>query len=85
MPSVTWRRGTNTEMSPDEVQQDGNTLIIYPVKKSDKGVYICVADNGVGKPAVRNVSLDVEFLPKVQGGGQVNVLIDKLALKFETQ
>ena len=32
---------------------------IHSVKKEDRGTYFCVADNGVGKPAKRNVALAV--------------------------
>ena len=34
---------------------------IHSVKKEDRGTYFCVADNGVGKPAKRNVALEVPF------------------------
>ena len=37
----------------------GNTLKIHTVKKEDRGTYFCVADNGVGKPAKRNIALEV--------------------------
>ncbi len=39
----------------------GNTMKIHSVKKEDRGTYFCVADNGVGKPAKRNVALEVHF------------------------
>jgi len=77
-PSVTWHKGTTYELTSEELPQDGNRLIIYPVKKADRGIYYCVADNGVGTPAIRNVSLDVEFFPMVQGGGQVNHYVKQL-------
>ena len=45
---------------------------IHSVKKEDRGTYYCVADNGVGKPAQRNVAVEVEFPPSVDGGGVVS-------------
>jgi neuronal growth regulator 1 len=45
----------------------GNTLKIHTVKKEDRGTYFCVADNGVGKPAKRNIALEVHT---VQGVAQ---------------
>ena len=52
-------------------QYRGNILKIHSVKKEDRGTYYCVADNGVGKSARRNVAVEVEFPPDVQGGGPV--------------
>ena len=45
---------------------------IHSVKKEDRGTYYCVADNGVGKPAQRNVAVEVEFPPSMDGGGDVS-------------
>ena len=52
-------------------QYRGNVLTINSVKKEDRGTYYCVADNGIGKPAQRNVAVEVEFPPSVEGGGQI--------------
>ncbi len=52
-------------------QYRGNILKIHSVKKEDRGTYYCVADNGIGKSARRNVAVEVEFPPDIQGGGQV--------------
>lgn len=38
----------------------GNILVIPSVKKEYRGTYYCVADNGVGKGARRNVNVEVE-------------------------
>ena len=37
---------------------------IHSVKKEDRGTYFCVADNGVGKAAKRNVALEVREAAK---------------------
>ena len=54
------------------LQYRGNVLKIHSVKKEDRGTYYCVADNGVGKPAQRNVAVEVEFPPSMDGGGDVS-------------
>ena len=41
---------------------------IHSVKKEDRGTYYCVADNGIGKPAQRNVAVEVKFPPTVEVG-----------------
>jgi neuronal growth regulator 1 len=43
----------------------GNILKIHSVKKEDRGTYYCVADNDIGKPARKNVAVEVEFPPSV--------------------
>ena len=47
------------------IKYKGNVLTIHSVKKEDRGTYYCVADNGIGKPARRNVAVEVEFPPSV--------------------
>lgn len=66
MPSVAWRRENNAILPTGGVQYRGNVLKIHSVKKEDRGTYYCVADNGVGKPARRNVAVEVEFPPTVE-------------------
>lgn len=43
----------------------GNVLKIDVVKKEDRGTYYCVAENGVGRGARRNVAVEVEFAPVI--------------------
>ena len=70
-PSVSWRRQNNAILPTGGIQYRGNILTINSVKKEDRGTYYCVADNKIGKPAQRNVAVEVEFPPSVQGGGQI--------------
>ena len=64
-PLVSWRRENNAILPTGGIVYRGNVLKIHSVKKEDRGTYYCVADNGVGKPARRNVAVDVEFKPVV--------------------
>lgn len=43
----------------------GNILKINAARKEDRGLYYCIADNGVENPDRRSVSLEVEFPPKI--------------------
>jgi len=70
-PSVSWRRQNNAILPTGGIQYRGNVLKIHSVKKEDRGTYYCVADNGIGKPAQRNVAVEVEFPPTVEGGGNI--------------
>ena len=38
---------------------------ISNVRKEDRGTYYCVAENGVGKGARRNIAVEVEFAPVI--------------------
>jgi len=64
-PRVEWRRENNAILPTGGIIYRGNTMKIHSVKKEDRGTYFCVADNGVGKPAKRNVALAVEFPPNI--------------------
>jgi hypothetical protein len=39
--------------------QDGSILQIIGVYKRDEGVYTCIADNGIGRPATLDITLAV--------------------------
>lgn len=43
----------------------GNTLKISTIRKEDRGTYYCVAENGVGRGARRNINVEVEFAPVI--------------------
>jgi hypothetical protein len=43
----------------------GNVLKISGIHKEDRGTYYCVAENGVGKGARRNIAVEVEFAPVI--------------------
>jgi len=43
----------------------GNTLKISAIRKEDRGTYYCVAENGVGRGARRNINVEVEFAPVI--------------------
>lgn len=44
---------------------NGTVLKINEVSKQDRGLYYCIADNGIGQPARRSVNFEVEFPPKI--------------------
>ncbi|CAB3257431.1 unnamed protein product [Arctia plantaginis] len=64
-PKISWRRENNAILPTGGSIYRGNTLKINQVHKEDRGTYYCVAENGVGKGARRNINLEVEFAPVV--------------------
>ena len=74
VPTVYWRRGGNAILQNGDILLRGNILRIQNAKKDDRGTYYCMAENGVGQPARKDVEVEVEFAPDIQGGGgQVSV------------
>lgn len=65
MPKISWRRENNGLLPTGGVVEKGNTITIYNATKDDRGIYFCIADNGVGKPARRSVGVEIEFPPQV--------------------
>ncbi|OWR48771.1 lachesin [Danaus plexippus plexippus] len=65
VPKISWRRENNAILPTGGSIYRGNILNIASVHKEDRGTYYCVAENGVGKGARRNINLEVEFSPVV--------------------
>ncbi|XP_067030317.1 fibroblast growth factor receptor 1-A-like isoform X2 [Acropora muricata] len=56
-PTITWRRVSD------------NAVVTMPLNitgEKDRGSYRCTADNGVGKPLIKDVFVDVHFPPMVK-------------------
>ncbi|XP_037072821.1 lachesin-like [Pollicipes pollicipes] len=64
-PEITWRRDNNALLPTGSSIYRGNVLIIHNIKKEDRGMYYCVATNGVSKGSKRNVAVEVEFPPVI--------------------
>ncbi|XP_033222241.1 lachesin [Belonocnema kinseyi] len=64
-PRVSWRRENNAILPTGGSIYRGNTLKIASIKKDDRGTYYCVAENGVGRGARRNINVEVEFAPVI--------------------
>ncbi|XP_077290004.1 septate junction protein lachesin [Arctopsyche grandis] len=64
-PIISWRRENNAILPTGGSIHRGNMLKIDVVKKEDRGTYYCVAENGVGRGARRNVAVEVEFAPVI--------------------
>uniref|UniRef100_A0A6G1SNJ7 Lachesin n=1 Tax=Aceria tosichella TaxID=561515 RepID=A0A6G1SNJ7_9ACAR len=65
LPKISWRRENNGLLPTGGVVAKGNTITIYNATKDDRGIYYCIADNQVGKPAKRSVGVEIEFAPQV--------------------
>ncbi|XP_050035352.1 lachesin isoform X2 [Dermacentor andersoni] len=64
-PHISWRRENNDLLPTGGAVYRGNILNIFNVSKNDRGTYYCIADNGVGNGARRNIGVEVEFAPVV--------------------
>uniref|UniRef100_A0A1S4GDA2 Papilin n=1 Tax=Anopheles gambiae TaxID=7165 RepID=A0A1S4GDA2_ANOGA len=60
-PSIRWRKGEimlNTNQGRYVITSDGDLQIVQ-LHRTDSGTYVCIADNGIGEPALREVQLTV--------------------------
>ncbi|KOX69521.1 Lachesin [Melipona quadrifasciata] len=70
-PRISWRRENNAILPTGGSiyrtlkNYSGNTLKIPAIRKEDRGTYYCVAENGVGRGARRNINVEVEFAPVI--------------------
>ncbi|KAL7648845.1 UNVERIFIED_CONTAM: hypothetical protein RMT77_000764 [Armadillidium vulgare] len=64
-PKVSWRRENNALLPTGGSVFSGNQLLIPSIRKEDRGTYYCIAENGVGQGARRNINVEVEFKPVI--------------------
>lgn len=62
---ISWRRENNAVLPTGGSIYRGSVLKIRSIRKEDRGTYYCVAENGVGRGAKRNIAVEVEFAPVV--------------------
>ncbi|KAH0953776.1 hypothetical protein HN011_009704 [Eciton burchellii] len=65
LPRISWRRENNAILPTGGSIYRGNMLKISAIRKEDRGTYYCVAENGVGRGARRNINVEVEFAPVI--------------------
>lgn len=61
-PTVTWQRHgivLNTNQGRFAISSDGDLQIVQ-LHRTDSGIYVCIADNGLGEPVHREVELAVD-------------------------
>ncbi|XP_014476090.1 PREDICTED: lachesin [Dinoponera quadriceps] len=64
-PRISWRRENNAILPTGGSIYRGNILKVPSIRKEDRGTYYCVAENGVGRGARRNINVEVEFAPVI--------------------
>ncbi|KFB35803.1 AGAP004108-PA-like protein [Anopheles sinensis] len=64
-PSISWKREYNAILPIGGQTFAGNELRLNALRREDRGTYYCTADNGVGKPDTKTITLEVEFAPVI--------------------
>lgn len=64
-PRISWRRENSVILPSGGSIYRGNILKMKSIRKEDRGTYYCIAENGVGRGARRNIAVEVEFAPVV--------------------
>ncbi|CAC5416127.1 unnamed protein product [Mytilus coruscus] len=62
-PNITWKRGDGFPLPNGGFQKRGGTYNVYQIEATDRGQFICIADNNVKPPASYTVQLEVRFSP----------------------
>lgn len=63
-PEVSWQK-RNDVLSQLNHRIVGSALELYDINRKHDGVYVCVAENGVGEPAVEKITLQVLYAPEI--------------------
>lgn len=64
-PKITWKR-KNSAVKPTGAQTTNEQVFRFQsVSRTDRGVYYCTADNGIGKNVTREMIMEVEFKPVI--------------------
>ena len=58
-PDIVWRKRNDRLPATAQTADKGMTLTMTGVSRHHSGVYECEADNGVGRPVVAEISLNV--------------------------
>ncbi|XP_014248164.1 limbic system-associated membrane protein-like isoform X2 [Cimex lectularius] len=64
-PFYQWIKKTNNTYNPSLRPTNGSTILLGEVNRHQAGVYRCLASNGVGKVAARELTLRVLYAPEV--------------------
>ncbi|XP_061163812.1 lachesin-like [Saccostrea echinata] len=62
-PNITWTREDGRTLSTGRLEAQGAQLTLTAIQKSDRGYYICEANNGIKPPASIRVKVAVYFPP----------------------
>ncbi|XP_053669685.1 lachesin-like [Anopheles nili] len=65
-PAITWRREYNAILPVGGQTFAGHELRLNGLRREDRGTYYCTADNGVGRPDTKALTLEVEFAPVIR-------------------
>lgn len=66
IPKITWTRKDGSLLPNGKSSYASSRMLIQKVRREDRGMYVCTADNEVGKPQNKKTYLDVEFSPKIK-------------------
>jgi len=65
-PKVEWARKDGKLLNTGKVKYSGSSLQFNRVERTDRGEYLCVAENKVGSPQNLSTTLTIRFGPKIQ-------------------
>ncbi|XP_060534761.1 lachesin isoform X2 [Cylas formicarius] len=68
-PKISWRRGDSQEITIDRKKKvtvyEGEQLNLTRISRTEMGIYLCIATNGVPPSVSKRIVVDVEFPPMI--------------------
>lgn len=64
-PRITWTKKSGT-LPSRKPSQEGLSLVLEDVDRGHGGVYVCTATNGVGRPAMAEINVQVKYPPEIE-------------------
>ncbi|XP_001599740.1 lachesin [Nasonia vitripennis] len=65
VPRISWKRENDILLPSGGAIYHGSVLKIENIHRDDRGLYLCIAENGVGEEARANATVHVAFAPVV--------------------
>lgn len=83
-PVITWKK-KKSELPTGQKFVSGNSILIHSVKREHAGVFVCMADNGVGNQATANINLTVLHPPVIRIEKSLDSLHNRVQVKIVCQ
>jgi neuronal growth regulator 1 len=65
-PKIIWKKQDGTLLPNGDESYTNGKMVVSKVKREDRGIYVCTAENGVGANQDRVITFQVGFSPNIE-------------------